>query len=60
VATSEAVKEIKFVYFLLQDIGIAVDLPIVVKTDNIGVLFMSQNSSTGVRTQHVDSCYHFI
>ena len=36
------------------------ELPIVVKTDNIGALFMSQNSSTGVRTRHVDTRYHFI
>ena len=36
------------------------DLPIVVKTDNIGALFMSQNSSTGVRSRHVDTRYHFI
>ena len=60
VAMSEAVKEIKFLYFLLRDIGIEVELPIVVKTDNIGALFMSQNSSTGVRTRHVDTRYHFI
>jgi hypothetical protein len=32
----------------------------VVKTDNIGALFMSQNASTGVRTRHVDTRYHFI
>jgi hypothetical protein len=31
---SEAVKEIRFVYFILEDIGIEVELPIVVKTDN--------------------------
>ena len=60
VAISDAVKEIKFLYFLLQNLGIALDLPIVVKTDNIGALFMSQNSSTGVRTRHVDTRYHFI
>ena len=47
-------------YFLLQDIGFDVELPIVVKTDNIGALFMSQNASTGVRTRHVDTRYHFI
>jgi hypothetical protein len=35
-------------------------LPIVVKTDNIGALFMSQNSSTGVISRHVDTRYHFI
>jgi hypothetical protein len=60
VAMSEAVKEIKFVYFLLRDIGIVVDLPIVVKANNIGALFMSQNSSTVVRSRHVDTRYPFI
>jgi hypothetical protein len=59
-AMSEAVKEINLAFVLLQDIGIVVDLPIVVKTDNIGTLFMSQSSSTGVRTQDVDTHYHFI
>jgi len=37
-----------------------VNLPIVVKTDNIGALFMSQKASTGVRTRHVNTRYHFI
>jgi hypothetical protein len=60
VTISEAVKEIKFLYFLLKDIGIEMTLPIVVKTDNIGALFMSQNSSTGVRSRHVETRYHFI
>jgi hypothetical protein len=32
----------------------------VVKTDKIGGLFMSQNSSTGVRTRHVNTHYHSI
>jgi hypothetical protein len=59
VAISEAVKETTFLYFLLKDIGIEMTLPIVVKTDNIGALFMSQNSSTGVRSRHVDNRYHF-
>ena len=60
VAISDAVKEIKFLYFLLQNLGIELDLPIVIKTDNIGALFISQNSSSGVRTRHVDTRYHFI
>jgi hypothetical protein len=37
-----------------------VDLPIVVKTDNIGELFMLQNSSTGVQSRQIDTCYLFI
>jgi hypothetical protein len=60
VTMSEAVKEIRFVYFILKDIGIEVELPIVVKGDNVGALFMSENSSTGVRSRHVDTRYHFI
>jgi hypothetical protein len=60
VAMSEAVKEIEFIYYLLQDIGIDVKLPILVKTDNVGAMFMAQNSSSGVRTRHVDTRYHFV
>jgi hypothetical protein len=40
-------------------LDIEVKLPIVVKTDNIGAMFTAQNSSSGVRTRHVDTRYHF-
>jgi hypothetical protein len=60
VAMSEAVKEVKFIYYLLCDIGIEVKLPIIIKADNIGAMFMAQNSSSGVRTRHVDTRYHFV
>jgi hypothetical protein len=46
VAMPEAVKEIRFIYYLLQDIGIEV---------KIGAMFMAQNASSGVRTW-----YHFV
>jgi hypothetical protein len=36
-----------------------VELPIVVKTENFGAMFMA-NVSTGVRKRHVDIRYHFI
>jgi hypothetical protein len=55
---SEAVKEIKFIYDLLREIGIEVHLPITVKTDNVGTMFMAQNASSGVRTRHIDTRYH--
>jgi hypothetical protein len=58
VAISEAVKEIKFVYYLLCDLHIKVNLPIVVKTDNVRAIFMSENASTGFCTRHVDIPYH--
>jgi hypothetical protein len=50
VAISEAIKELKFIYYLLSDLHIKVNLPIVVKIDNIGAIFMSENASTGFRT----------
>jgi hypothetical protein len=60
VAIFEAVKELKFIYYLLSDLHIKVNLPIVMKTDNIGAIFMSENASTGFRTRHVDTSYHFV
>jgi hypothetical protein len=56
VAILEAVKEIKFIYYLPREIGIEVNLPITVKTDNVGAMFMAQNASSCVRTRHIDTC----
>jgi hypothetical protein len=60
IAISDAAKEVKFIYYLLTDIHVKVKLPIVVKTDNLGAIFMSENASTGVRTSHVDTRYHSV
>jgi hypothetical protein len=60
VAISEAIKELKFIYYLLNDLHFKVNLPIVVKTDSIGASFMSENASTGFCTWHVDTRYHFV
>jgi hypothetical protein len=60
VTISEAVKEIKFTYYLLRGIGIEVNLSITVKTDNIDAMFMAQKASSGVRTRHNDSRYHYV
>ena len=53
-ALSEAAKEIKFVYQILKSIGVEVELPIVVKVDNVGAIFMTENVTTSQRTKHVD------
>jgi hypothetical protein len=60
VAISEAVKEIRFIYYLLESIGMTVKLPIDVRCNNVGAIFMAENSSSGVQTRHVDTRYHFI
>jgi hypothetical protein len=56
----EAVKEIRFIYFLLKGMGVDVKLPIVVKCDNVGAIFMAENSSSGIRRSHIDTRYHFV
>jgi hypothetical protein len=60
VAIFEAIKEVKFIYYLLCDFHIKVNLTIIIKTYNTGAIFMAENSSTGVRTRHVDTRYPFI
>jgi hypothetical protein len=32
----------------------------VVRTDNIGLIIMSENASTGFRTRHLDTRHHFV
>ena len=60
VALSEAAKVIKFVYQLLTGMGMNVKLPIAVRVDNLGAVFMSENVSVSQRTKHIDICYRFV
>jgi hypothetical protein len=60
VAMSETVKEIRFILYLLKDIRIPVNLCLMVKTDDIGEMFMAESASYGVRARHIDKRYHFI
>ena len=60
VAISEAVKEILFVLQLLRTMGIPVEIPVKVRVDNMGAIFMSENASSGIRTRHMDTRYHFV
>jgi hypothetical protein len=34
--------------------------PIVVRCNNVGAIFMAENSSSGVRTSHTCARYHFV
>ena len=54
IALSEATKEVMFVLQLLESMHIRVQLPITVRVDNIGAIWMSQNVNTSSRTKHVD------
>jgi membrane-bound inhibitor of C-type lysozyme len=50
IAMSECAKEINFVHQLLTSMGIKLDLPIVVRVDNIGVISVGENISISQRT----------
>jgi hypothetical protein len=60
VSMSEAVREVKFIYQVLQTMNIQVSLPIKVNVDNIGAIFLAENRNTSERTKHVDIRYHFV
>ena len=59
-AISEAAKEAKFVYQLLKGLGIKIELPIIMRVDNVGAIFMSENPGGSSRTRHIDTRYHFV
>jgi hypothetical protein len=40
--------------------GVDVKLPIVVRCDDVGAIFMAENSSSGIRTCYIDTRYHFV
>ena len=56
----EAAKEVKLIFFLLKSIILEVKLPITVRVDNVGAIFMSENVNTSNRTKHVDTRYRFV
>ena len=60
IALSEASKEIKFIYQVLVSLGFKVKLPIIVRVDNLGAIFMADNISVSQRTKHVDVRYRFV
>ena len=60
VAVSEVVKEIKFLYQLLRYIEIKVPLPIKIKVDNVGAIWLANNSGVSEKTKHVDIRAHFV
>ena len=59
-ACAEAAKEIKFVVQLMLTMGLPVVLPIVVRVDNIGAIFLAENATSAARTRHIDTRYKFI
>jgi len=60
VAISEVATEILYVAGILKFLGIPLEYPITVNVDNIGAIYLTKNATTGSRTKHVDTRYHFV
>ena len=60
VGVSEVVKEIKFLYQMVRSMETKVPLPIKVQVDNVGAIWLANNSSVSERTKHVDLRAHFV
>jgi hypothetical protein len=60
VAISEVAQEILFISGILEFMGIKIDYPIIVNVDNIGAIYLAQTATTGNRTKHIDTRYHFV
>ena len=52
-ALSEACKEVKFIVQTMISIGITVELPVIVKCDNLGAIFTAENHGATSRMKHV-------
>ena len=59
VAISEAVKEVLFVLQVLNSVGVKVQTPVIVRVDNMGAIFMTDNATSSTRTRHIDIRWHF-
>ncbi len=59
-ACSEATKEIIFIKNILESMEIKVNLPMKVKMDNTGAIFLANNHTSGQRTKHIDMRAHFV
>ena len=60
VAISEVVKEITFVYQLLESMDVKLPLPMNMRVDNIVAIWLANNSGVSERTKHVDTRAHFV
>ena len=59
-ALSEAVNEEMLVTQLLGSIKVSVKLPVTMRVDNVGAIFMASNVTTMSHTKHVDIRYKYV
>jgi hypothetical protein len=57
---SSTVREISLIFYLIRGMGFSIKFPIMLITENIDAIFMTENASSGVRNRHIDNSYHLI
>jgi hypothetical protein len=46
--------------FVVQILGIVLEIPIILRVDNVGAIFMSESASSSSGTRHIDIRYDFV
>ena len=59
-AMSELCSELLFIKQILEFLNMSVEYPMVVRVDNIGAMFLANNSVLSQRTKHISVRHHFI
>ena len=59
-ALPEVVKELKFIFQLLQTMNVEVEMPTTLYVDNVGAIWLSNNRTTSDRTKHIDIKTSFV
>jgi hypothetical protein len=59
-AISEVAMVILYIVGILQFLDVKIKYPIEVNVDNIGAVYLSNNTTTRNRTKHIDTRYHFV
>jgi hypothetical protein len=59
-ALSEVTKEVIFAKQVLETMGIKLNLPIKIKADNVGSIYLAKNFSLSQNTKHIDIRRHFV
>ena len=59
-ALTEAVKEVPFIAQMLLFMGVKIELPIKIKVDNMGAVYMAEGSVNSARTRHIDTLNKYV
>ena len=59
-AASEVAKEVIYTKQLVESMGLKIKLPIVIRVDNVGAIYIANNHTISQRTKHIDIRAHFV